>query len=315
MSRFRRTRLNTLVGGLVLLTLGGCSSNLEDRLFRFTPMFRYGCSTAHVERGDAPVSQPDVAVAQGREIPVAPGVAESLLHEYADREFATQAETTTWELPYQAKRIAVALLTAAAKDDPSQLEVMMSKDARWGPPDRREIGSKPVFDQEHGPQEFFEVLRSVAARFPAKTAFNCPPMPNAAQFYVHNGAEPMWCFYMSRNSPRPDVLAVRMTVHSGTPKIDFVGMFDAPPTPEELNKMRMLRDPAPPLNPRIRRNPNLLQSPKPTMKLPPGVRVVPGHNQPGAPGAPGATKINLGPGGRPVAPPAAQPVAPTPKPN
>jgi len=299
-------------------------------------MFRYGCSTAHVERGDAPVSMPDVTAADNRSIPKAPGVQENLLDEYAERPLITGDETRQWELPFQAKRIVVGLMIAAAKDDPSQLERIVSRDARWGPPDRREIGSKPVFDPESGSKEFFEVLRSVTARFPAKTVFNCPPMPNAAQYYVRNGAEPMWCFYMNRSSPQPDVLAVRMAINSGQPKIDFIGMFDTPPSQEELMRLRALRDPAPPLNPRIERQgnplapqrrpgqppgavrlpgqpPGAVRQPGQPGQLPPGVRVIPGNKGQPA-GLPPGVRVIPG-NGQPAGLPPGVRVIPGNKPN
>ncbi|MGB1015163.1 MAG: hypothetical protein ACPG4T_13600, partial [Nannocystaceae bacterium] len=269
------------------------------------------------------------------------------LHEYAERPLVTPEETLQWELPFQAKRIVVGLMIAAAKDDPSQLERVMAPDARWGPPDRREIGSKLVFDAENGSKEFFEVLRAVAARFPGKTVFNCPPMPNAAQYYVRNGSEPMWCFYMNRSSPQADVLAVRMAINSGKPKIDFIGMFPTPPTQADLMRLRTIREPSPPLNPRMERQGNGMAPPRipgqppgairlpgqpggqpgqlppgvrviPGNKggqptgLPPGVRVIPGNGQPG--GLPPGVKVIPG-NGQPGGLPPGVKVIPGKKPN
>jgi hypothetical protein len=157
----------------------------------------------------------------------AEGVPEHLLHEYEAREVASPAEIATWKLPFQAKRIAVALLTLAAKDDLAGLPALFTTHARWGIPDRRELDARPIFAD--GGREFFDTFREVASRFARKAPFQCPPLfPPAAQTYVRNGAEPMWCAYLSNDGI--DVLAFKFVYEGGSAKIDYVGLLPTRPT-------------------------------------------------------------------------------------
>lgn len=182
-----------------------------------------GCNTQHFTGKLPREQQPDPSPATPRPLPQGTdeGVPEHLLHEYAEREPATELEIRTWQLPFQAKRIAVALLTLAARDDMSTLPELFSAHARWGFPDRREYDARPIFAD--GGREFFDTFRTVASRFARKEAFFCPPVvPPAAQFYVRSGAEPMWCAYLSRDGV--DVLAFKFVYEGGSAKIDYIGM-------------------------------------------------------------------------------------------
>lgn len=177
----------------------------------------------------------------------AEGVPEHLLHEYAERDVATAAEIQTWQLPFQAKRIAVALLTLAAKDDLGGLPGVFTRHARWGIPDRREFDARPIFADDG--REFLDVFRDVASRFARKEAFFCPPVvPPAAQVYVRNGAEPMWCAYLSKDGL--DVLAFKFVYEGGSAKIDYIGMSRARPTsPVPARRGAM----PPPMTPQVKR--------------------------------------------------------------
>lgn len=151
----------------------------------------------------------------------AEGVPEHLLHEYEGRDVASAAEIQTWQLPFQAKRIAVALLTLAAKDDLAGLSHVFTRHARWGIPDRRELDARPIFADDG--REFLDTFREAASRFARKEAFFCPPVvPPAAQIYVRNGAEPMWCAYLSKDGL--DVLAFKFVYEGGSAKIDYIGL-------------------------------------------------------------------------------------------
>ncbi|WP_170135863.1 hypothetical protein [Nannocystis exedens] len=181
------------------------------------------CTTPHHVGKVPKESPPAPAPAAPRPLPAgsAEGVPESLLHEYEGRDAATAAEIATWQLPFQAKRIAVALLTLAAKDDLAGLPAVFTKHARWGIPDRREYDARPIFAD--GGREFFDTFRDAASRFARKEAFFCPPVvPPAAQVYVRNGAEPMWCAYLSKDGL--DVLAFKFVYENGSAKIDYIGL-------------------------------------------------------------------------------------------
>src|SRR5690606_2130118 len=102
--------------------------------------------------------------------------------------------------------IAVALLILAVKDDVTGLPPILTRNARWGLPDRRELDARPILAD--GGREFLDAFREAASRFSRKEAFHCPPLvPPAAQTYVRNGAEPMWCAYISQTGR--DVLAFK----------------------------------------------------------------------------------------------------------
>jgi hypothetical protein len=174
-------------------------------------------------------------------------VPESLLHEYEAREPASAAEIATWQLPFQAKRIAVALLTLAAKDDLAGLPAVFTRHARWGIPDRREFDARPIFAD--GGREFFDTFRDVASRFARKEAFFCPPVvPPAAQIYVRNGAEPMWCAYLSKDGL--DVLAFKFVYENGSAKIDYIGLQ---PTRATAGIVARKGPMPPPMTPQIKR--------------------------------------------------------------
>lgn len=284
-----------------------------------------GCNTQHYV-GKAPressVVHTPPAAPSPRPLPAgsAEGVPEHLLHEYVDREPATEAEIRTWQLPFQAKRIAVALLILAAKDDLDDIDDLFTTHARWGFPDRREYDARPI--REGGGREFFEAFREVASRFGRKEAFFCPPVvPPAAQLYVRNGAEPMWCAYLSRDGV--DVLAFKFVYENGSAKIDYIGMSTnrgAPPRPGPK---------PPPMTPQIKRG----TTPMPVVQLeqtgggsgstievirrdgppPPGTPVL--NLPPGATLAPGTPPAATPPGtppAQPKAPPAATPAPATP---
>lgn len=275
------------------------------------------CNTPH-HVGKVPKESPTAPAAapSPRPLPAgsAEGVPEHLLHEYENREVASAAEIATWQLPFQAKRIAVALLTLAAKDDLAGLPGVFTEHARWGLPDRREYDARPVFAD--GGREFFDSFRDAASRFARKEAFFCPPVvPPAAQIYVRNGSEPMWCAYLSKDGL--DVLAFKFVYENGSAKIDYIGLTTTRATGGIPNR----KGPQPPpMTPQVKRGTGpvgpFMSSGGETIPLqierrdpPPGVR------QPNPAGA-------LAPAGAPVprpgtpAPPGTRPAgAPAPGPG
>lgn len=288
------------------------------------------CTTPH-HAGKVPRESPPAPVpAAARPLPAgsAEGVPESLLHEYEDRDVASAAEIATWQLPFQAKRIAVALLTLAAKDDLAGLRAVFTEHARWGIPDRREFDARPVFAD--GGREFFDTFRDAASRFARKEAFFCPPVvPPAAQIYVRNGAEPMWCAYLSKDGL--DVLAFKFVYEDGSAKIDYVGLQPTRATGGTAARKGPM---PPPMTPQVKRGtapvgpfmssgndsiplqierrdpPPGIRQPNPTGSLAPAP--VGGPTNPGPP-APAPTKA--APATPAPAPAAPAPAAPAPDPG
>ncbi len=228
----------------------------------------------------------------------AEGVPEHLLHEYAQREPAPEAEVATWDLPAKSKRLVVELLVLAARDQVNGLQRVMAKQARWGIPDRREFEARPVFADDDG-RAFLDTLRQVAARLGRKENLNCPPiMPPAAQTYVRNGAEPMWCFYSSNDGL--DILAFKLILEGGNAKIDYVGMH--PERPAGMIPPRT-GAPPPPMTPLVRRPPGGMApriAPTEGGQLPPPI--LPGAPPQPGPTEPGATPMQPGNPTKPLAP-------------
>ena len=229
-----------------------------------------GCETPHSAGFTAAKSAPKtgvapaapVAAAAPRALPEgsAEGLPEHLLHEYAGREPAPATEVSTWDLPAKSKRLVVELLVLAARDQGAGLRGVMTDQARWGIPDRREFEARPVFSSDDG-GAFLDTLRQVASRLGRKENLNCPPiMPPAAQNYVRNGAEPMWCFYSSNDGL--DILAFKLILEGGSAKIDYVGLH-----PERPNGMIAPRTgaPPPPMTPMVRRPPGGMMPRMPTL--------------------------------------------------
>ncbi|MEZ4448933.1 MAG: hypothetical protein R3B09_05575 [Nannocystaceae bacterium] len=255
-----------------------------------------GCNTPHYHSDWTFEAQAEPMRAQGRALPPRSfeGTQRTLLDEYVDRELVTRDEAGTWGLSANAKRIVVALLIMAARDNYGDLDMVFTDDARWGAPDRREYDALPVFAEDGG-AHFFEVLRSVASRFSDKTGFTCPPMTNGSIAVVRSGAEPMWCFYMSED--QLDILAFKLLVQKGQAKIDYVGLY-----PERPAGQPFLRDhrgnASPPVNPPIKRRAG---------DMPP-IRMAPSMGPGGAPMiGPGGVPM-VGPGGVPMVGPGGVPM-------
>jgi len=276
-----------------------------------------GCQTQH-NIGKQPhdrAAAPAAAAPRGLPEGSAEGLPESLLHEYAARDAAPAAEIRSWDLPAKAKRLVVELLISAAHDDTSRLSELLTTQARWGVPDRREFDARPVFDNDAG-RVFLDTLRSAASRLGRKENLNCPPiMPPVAQTYVRNGAEPMWCFYGSNDGL--DILAFKLVLESGSARVDYVGMLTERPTKMSVRNGVQ----PPPMTPIVRRPPNtpsrMPELPEGAIPMPPTEGGGPVIINPGAiPGAiPGATPDS--PVTRPIVVPGAPPapeLTPTPKP-
>jgi hypothetical protein len=177
----------------------------------------------------------------------------SLLASSVKRTYRDDAEMATWMLPFQAKTMVVELLIAAAKDDPTQMAKLLSDNARWGIPDRREVRARAIIsDSDPLGVEFLAAFRKAASRFGAKASFSCTPMQPGWQNLASTGAEPVWCFYNSKDNF--DMIGFRLIVEHGQVKTDYVGFF-----PERQNvafHMPNVGDP-PPATPYVKRPPEL----------------------------------------------------------
>jgi len=173
---------------------------------------------------DEPPAQRPVRIPQ----PIAaaePGAPGDLLQEYLRREPIDPREADLWELPFQSKRLAVALLIIAGKDRIEDLDRVLTPDATWGLPEPRRFGARPIFGNDGG-EAFFAAFRGAAARFPEKAQWQTPALPIGSQELVRSGAEPMWSFFTHGN----DRILMRMVVQGGRARIDYVGLFEALPT-------------------------------------------------------------------------------------
>jgi hypothetical protein len=172
---------------------------------------------------DAPPSRAAKAVRVPS--PIEPQTDGDILQHYAARPDIRDLEPRTWELPYQAQRLAIAMLIIAAKDRPDQLPLVLTPDARWGYPDRREFGATPVFGADGG-EAFIAALRIAAQRLPAKSRWKTAPVAPGVQPFVRSGAEPMWISVGTGS----DAIIVRERVVGGMAQIEYVGFFVEPPS-------------------------------------------------------------------------------------
>lgn len=261
-----------------------------------------GCQTKHHVNKDVP-ARPVQAAATPRPMPAGTheGSGGSLLDEYAKRRerpdgaddkneeyIPSAAEVRGFTLPNNAKKIVTTLLTFAAQDNLARANTLFTEQARWGVPDRREPEARAI--SERGGAAFFDVFREVAARFGQKETLTCPPIMPAATVYVRNGAEPMWCFYISNDNL--DILAFKFINEDGSAKIDYVGLHETRP-PGQIQRPGPI---PPPMTPNLRRASR------------------PGMERPGAEGLEGlppGIQLPLGPDGQPLQPvPNGQPLQP-----
>ncbi|MBL4684216.1 MAG: hypothetical protein JKY37_06485 [Nannocystaceae bacterium] len=155
--------------------------------------------------------------------PIGPGVegeSRNLLQSYAARPPIPESESGAWQLPFQSKRIAAAMLISAALDRPQDLAFILTPDATWGLPDRRRVGSRPIFDGDNG-ETFLAALRKTAQRFPGNATWTTQPVIVGLQESYRVGAEPMWNYW----SQGDENLILSMVIVRGTARINYVGMW------------------------------------------------------------------------------------------
>lgn len=173
----------------------------------------------------------------------------SLLASYAGRQSRPAEELDTWMLPFQAKTMVVELLIAAAKDDPEPMLALLTENARWGLPDRRELRARPISTKKDPlGLEFLAAFRNATSRFSKKATFTCTPLQPGWQTFANSGAEPVWCSYTS--SDNLDIIGFRLIMEGGRQKLDYVGFFqDRQAQPRHV----INAGDAPPLTPYVKR--------------------------------------------------------------
>jgi hypothetical protein len=153
------------------------------------------------------------------------GVSVDLLQAYAKRDPIPREESELWELPFQSKRLVVALLILAGKDRLEDLDMVLTPDATWGLPETRRLGARPIFGPDGG-EAFLAAFRSAARRFDEKAVWKTTPLPTGPQEAVRAGAEPLWSYYVNGD----DRIYFREVLYRGAARIDYVGFFEEVPT-------------------------------------------------------------------------------------
>lgn len=154
-------------------------------------------------------------------------------------------EAATWTLPFKSKRMVAALMSTVARDRLEDIHHILAPDARWGKPDPRMLGARPIFGRDDG-EAFFTALRAAASRFahPAKYV-NATAFELGVQERLRTGAEPMWAYYDNGL----DRILFRFRVVQGRARIDYVGLFvEAPAQAVRVSG----KGAAPPMSPPVR---------------------------------------------------------------
>lgn len=130
-------------------------------------------------------------------------------------------------LPHAGAALVEAFLAAAARSEDAL--AYLSPDARWGLPDRRQLGARPVADD--GGVTLTDALRRAAARLPAHARVHCPALDRRVEPLVRRGEAAMWCVVASDD--RLDLLVFQLRgqlrEHQPDARIDYVGVFPQAP--------------------------------------------------------------------------------------
>lgn len=130
-------------------------------------------------------------------------------------------------LPREGPALLDALLDAAAANDAGAMAELLATDARWGLPDRRFVGARPI----EAPDALLGHLRAAASRLPDGPAI-CPAVDHRLRTAVATGELTMWCYWRSVDGL--DVLAVALRGHTDGDHTDgrvaYVGLFPTAPT-------------------------------------------------------------------------------------
>ena len=162
----------------------------------------------------------------------------SLLTRYIER---TLEPPKDFKIPLNSMRLIVMVLERAAKDSLAHFDLIFSKSARAGLPDRRMLRSAPIRGTDGG-YTFMTRFRNQAQRFGHGAKFSCPPLTPADTKAVNEGEMGMWCAYSSQDDL--DLMVFSLIIEDGEAKVAYVGFFDErPPGPMKADG----EPPAPPV--------------------------------------------------------------------
>ncbi|MFV8753379.1 hypothetical protein ACNOYE_22750 [Nannocystaceae bacterium ST9] len=155
---------------------------------------------------------------------------------------AARPDADRLRLPDDAPAFAQALIDRAADDDLAGWLDLLGPGARWGLPDRRQIGGRPIGASPDAARPSFVALRRAAARLSGEP--KCPAPDRRLRMAVWRGEHPQWCFWVSDDGL--DVLALGLRSVEGHARLEYLGLF--PERPHALLES-VGEPPAPPLHP------------------------------------------------------------------
>jgi hypothetical protein len=145
-------------------------------------------------------------------------------------------------LPDDAPRVAAALLDALARDDLDAYLALLAPSARWGLPDRRQLGGRAIGSTPDTARTSFVALAHAAARLPSGSEVRCPVPSRRMRQPLQRGEHLQWCFWISDDGL--DVLTLALRSHAGVAKLEYLGLF--PGRPDALLEVRGEPPPPPP---------------------------------------------------------------------
>ncbi len=150
------------------------------------------------------------------------------------------ADLSGLRLPDDAPEFANAVLDRVAANDLAGFVDLLAPDARWGLPDRRQLGGRPI-----APRPSFIALGQAAARM-ANAGVQCPEPDRRLRAALCRGELSQWCFWVSDDGL--DILALSLRSIAGQPRLEYLGVFPQRPTAwtEVVGE-----PPAPPMTPRV----------------------------------------------------------------
>lgn len=148
-------------------------------------------------------------------------------------------------LPDDAPVFVEAVLDRAAADDLAGLLGLLTPEARWGLPDRRQLGGRPIGSTLEQARPSFVALRRAAARMTDATS-TCPEPDRRLRAALDRGEHPQWCFWVSADGL--DVLALGLRSVDGHARLEYLGVFPERPS-EPVTTVG--EPPPPPLRPPV----------------------------------------------------------------
>lgn len=162
----------------------------------------------------------------------------------ADRSASTY-DVTDSRLPDDAPAFAEAVIDRAAANDLAGFSSLLAPEARWGLPDRRQLGGRPIGSSTSDAGPALVALRQAAVRMTTGAAPDCPAPDRRMRAALARGEYPQWCFWLSDDGL--DVIALSLRSIEGQVRLEYLGVFPRRPT-EPLGVIG--EPPPPPLSPR-----------------------------------------------------------------